>query len=146
MNDQARINISYSIEMEELESTIYRLAAAARREAIEAADKLSDIWSGALLEIQKVHDLNTIRAQLATVDTSLREISILIDGFVAYRAQQEEELPLADAESVVEAPLEQPSSPTPQDMEDIKQKTEELQSKIRSFQQYFPVPDEKPAT
>jgi len=85
----SRINISYSIEMEELDSEIGRLIArsqetlqAATIEFIRVADQES------YLDVSTYESIDDLRQSLAQVDHALNDINSIINSYNIYQLNQ----------------------------------------------------------
>ena len=91
-----RINITYSIKIENLELEVKRLLTL-------ALDKLEDEHSnnppledrGTLLDIETFKDIDDLRQGLTEVDASLGDINNLISSYLNYEAQQLRSAPLS---------------------------------------------------
>ena len=80
-----RINIQYSIDIDDLEKEVNRLLSL----AIATLKTLPDdcISQKDTLSFNIVKDIDSLRQKLATVDFTLRDISNIVSAYVAYEAQ-----------------------------------------------------------
>ena len=91
-----RINITYSIKLEDLEVEVGRLLS-------NTLDKLEDIYSANshlnegvdLLSLTAFKNIDTLRQQLGEIDASLADVSTLISSYLNYEVQG---LPTAEKE------------------------------------------------
>lgn len=97
-----RINITYSIKLEDLEAEVGRLLS-------NTLDKLEDIYSAnshlnegvELLTLASFKNIDTLRQQLGEVDASLADISTLVSSYLNYEVQN---MPTAEEETPAPSP------------------------------------------
>ena len=80
-----RINIQYTIDIDDLEKEINRLLSSANTTLKALSDDC--ISKKDVLSINVVKDIDSLRQKLATVDFTLRDVSNIISSYVAYEAQ-----------------------------------------------------------
>ena len=80
-----RINIQYSIDIDDLEKEVNRLLSLANATFKTLPDDC--ISETDMLSIDIVKDIDSLRQKLATVDFTLRDVSNIVSAYVAYEAQ-----------------------------------------------------------
>jgi hypothetical protein len=95
-----RINIQYSVDMDALDVEVERLLSDASTALQEVAGMQLPTLAP-VLSLQTVQDIDLLRRKLASVDHSLRDISIIIASYVAFQAElvlpQDSQAPTAEA-------------------------------------------------
>ena len=81
-----RINIQYSITMEELEGEVSRLIerAYARMGSLPALE-------GPALSMETISQIEKTRSELAQIDYCLNDVSKIVGGYLSYRVREMEE-------------------------------------------------------
>jgi len=80
-----RINIQYSIDIEDLEKEVNRLLSSVNATLKTLPD--DGISEKDVLSFDVVKDIDSLRQKLAAVDFTLRDVSNIISAYVAYEAQ-----------------------------------------------------------
>ena len=80
-----RINIQYSIDIDDLEKEVNRLLSLAN--ATLKTLPHDCISEKETLSFDIVKDIDSLRQKLATVDFTLRDVSNIVSAYVAYEAQ-----------------------------------------------------------
>ena len=83
-----RVNIQYSVEMEELESEVNRLASSAFND-LTAAQIVSDAILSNLFSLQTLESIEQIRALILKVDTRLLDVTNIVAGYMNFKTQQD---------------------------------------------------------
>ena len=80
-----RINIQYSIDIEELPGKMDKMTSS----AFEKLESIPSIMSpsGELMRLVGVQDIDAVRRQLAEVDHMLRDVSSIIASYVSFKAE-----------------------------------------------------------
>jgi hypothetical protein len=79
-----RINIQYSIDVDDLEMEVSRLMDKANAELL----KLTNFNSDDLLSLKSLESIDELRKGLASVDAALQDVSAIVGGYVAYKASE----------------------------------------------------------
>jgi hypothetical protein len=80
-----RINIQYSIDISELNTEVGRLLAIANRDLKALhSDRISEENT---LSSDVVKDVDSLRKKLAAIDFTLRDVSNIVNSYIAYEAQ-----------------------------------------------------------
>ena len=80
-----RINIQYSIDIDDLEKEVNRLLSLANATLKTLPDDC--ISKKDLLSFDVVRDIDSLRQKLSAVDFTLRDVSNIVSAYVAYEAQ-----------------------------------------------------------
>ena len=80
-----RINIQYSIDIDDLEKEVNRLLSLVNATLKTLPDDC--IPEKDTLSFDIVKDIDSLRQKLATVDFTLRDVSNIVSSYVAYEAQ-----------------------------------------------------------
>ena len=80
-----RINIQYSIDIDDLGKEVNRLLSLANATLKTLPDDC--ITEKDMLSFGVVKDIDSLRQKLATVDFTLRDVSNIVSAYVAYEAQ-----------------------------------------------------------
>ena len=83
-----RVNIQYSVEMEELESEVHRLATSAFDD-LKTAHITSDGVLSNLFSLQTLEDVEQIRTLMLKVDARLLDVSNIVTGYMNFKTQSE---------------------------------------------------------
>jgi len=110
-----RVNIQYSVEIDELDEEVARLFK-------KAVTQLEDIGSGwgsgyVPLDLEGLRMVDELRQNLAQVDTSLADVQNIVQGYVHYKSSPPQQ--------------EQPDSPS--EAEEVE--VEHLEDKIAKFKE-----------
>jgi len=91
-----RVNIQYSVELEDLQKEVNRLFA----NAIKELDIVSPVGGTASLKLgtDGLEKLDLLRRKLAKVDTMLGDVQNIVEGYIRFKTQppppsQEREIP-----------------------------------------------------
>ena len=79
-----RISIQYSIDIDELDGEVKRLL----DKSFSELNKLSTKPLTSRLSIRALEDIDEIRRELASIDTTLQDVSAIVMGYVNYKASQ----------------------------------------------------------
>jgi hypothetical protein len=93
-----KINISYTIDIEELPTEVERLLG--RGQKLLSSISLDDIATEDLLEHKTYEKVNSVRARLAEIDYCMGDIAAIIASYNNYRLQSSTE-----EEASVDTPL-----------------------------------------
>ena len=115
-----RVNIQYSIDMDELDFELERLLAKSR-ECLNRTHKefnaLTDSAKGSrILSSDTAEKISEIRENLARVDFTLSDVSRVIGSYVTYQLSQEDEDAPATEAAQEPVPNQAPVSPYSSDM------------------------------
>ena len=110
-----RVNIQYSVEIDELDEEVARLFK-------KAVTQLEDIGSGwgsgyVPLDLEGLRMVDELRQNLAQVDTSLADVQNIVQGYVHYKS----------------APPQQEQPDSPSEAEEVE--VEHLEDKIAKFKE-----------
>lgn len=143
-----RVNIQYSIDIEDLPNEVNRLLSVAQSELNNLSSmNISAEAEQPEISLQTVFNINEIRAKIASVDHALSDISNIMNGYINYLTapqQQEEE---------AEEPIETPEVYDGDELypaTEVVDKLGELESKLQQFkststkENYDPVTTQKP--
>lgn len=83
-----RVNIQYSVKIDELESEVQRLASKAKKVLEDCVSANKKSLGSVTLSTQCYDDLDSIRHSLMEADAILNDINMIISSFVSYKAQQ----------------------------------------------------------
>lgn len=127
-----RVNIQYSIDMEELPHEVSRLLSKSK-EAIKSVinehmEKLSFADDSELLSIKTIETIEDVRRALSAADYILNDTTNIIDGFVRYKMGDKKEQPTIE-EKLPEMP---PEFRNPELLSD-EVTMAELRSKIENY-------------
>jgi len=98
-----RVNIQYSIDMEELEPEVSRLIDSVERRIENLHNNTSSEFVSDLLSLSTLTSVENIRIELANIDFMLADITKIINAYISYRSQQ--------VAAAVEAPPQGHESP-----------------------------------
>jgi hypothetical protein len=96
-----RVNIRYSIEIADLPQEVERLLGNAQAE-VKAFKKLTGAWNKDLLTLS-MERIDHIRQRLADIDYMLNDVSTIVNGYIAYKAQAALQPPAGSQMSTGEA-------------------------------------------
>ena len=124
-----RINIQYSIEVEELPTNVVRLTSNALNELKELAmaDELIQQTAETIMTLDTVNRIDTLRQKLGQIDFMLADVNNLVTSFINYQTRP--------------ATQEQPPQPAQEELP--AQSLHDLQDKIDLFRKNLA--DEPPA-
>ena len=80
-----RINIQYSIDMEELPEEMLRMVNGAMEKLRNLPAPLSG--GGQVLSLETIEEIDSVRQRLADVDHALRDASAIVASYVSFKAQ-----------------------------------------------------------
>tara|TARA_R110000824_G_scaffold7634_1_gene34517 strand:- start:891 stop:1271 length:381 start_codon:yes stop_codon:yes gene_type:complete len=109
-----RINIQYTIEINELEEEVKRLIIKNISNFETIIEKITSVHEGSLLSHGTLDDLDLIRQEMARVDMRMIDCVNIIEGYLQYRSQLK-------AEPFPEEALEQ-ATMTEGDLSHLKEK------------------------
>ena len=110
-----RVNIQYTIDIDDLEKEIVRLMRALE-DKIESSDMNVPSTTNALTLSTWDH-INTLRGTLGKIDIGLRDVNAIINGYVAHQTQLR-----------AEEPTTTPDALTPQVQENLHLLQEQLKN------------------
>jgi len=93
-----RVNIQYTIDIDDLEKEIVRLMRALE-DKIESLDMNVPSTTNALTLSTWDH-INTLRGTLGKIDIGLRDVNAIINGYVAHQTQLRAEEPTATPDAL----------------------------------------------
>ena len=144
MSNNQRANIQYSVPLEDLSKEVARLATDGLSKLLEISTTVT-FSSDEVLTLSTLEQIDAVRQSLTDVDLRLSEVSNMINGFIAFKANP------GSAEQPQSQTFEQthPSSFGEFNMNIDKLKEmgiepegiEELQSKINNFKKMMNNPD-----
>jgi len=89
-----RVNIQYSVEIEELPLEVTRLLQGALIEFESArTNTLGEVNEKTLMSLDTVAEIDTIRAQLTRIDFVLSDVNNLVNAYLNYRTADASEPP-----------------------------------------------------
>jgi hypothetical protein len=83
-----RVNIQYSVKIDELEGEVQRLATKAKEVLRSGMSKHTKTLSSVSLSIDSHSKVDSLRLSLSEADAILSDVSIIIGSFLSYKAQQ----------------------------------------------------------
>ena len=101
-----RINIQYSIDIDDLPDEVDRLL----QHATQELNKLSDSNVGEPISLGGLEDIDGLRRGLASIDATLQDLSAIIGGYLSYKASEAVPQPQPTVEEP-EQKNEEPASP-----------------------------------
>ena len=134
-----RVNIQYSIDIEELPTEVQRLLAKARKLNSELDEKsfksLSDISQGRTLSLKTLEEIDVVRKKIAAVDYVLNDACSIINGFLDFKLR-EAQPPEEQQQSTPSVPLPQIEVP-PEDSVDpqLYERFNDIQKQLNKFQE-----------
>jgi UDP-N-acetyl-D-mannosaminuronic acid transferase (WecB/TagA/CpsF family) len=81
-----RVNISYSIDIEELPQAVTNLITKAQAE-IEALTAANKDWDIDFLSLETLAKITTLRETMSKADYILNDVSNIINGYIHYQTQ-----------------------------------------------------------
>jgi uncharacterized damage-inducible protein DinB len=90
-----RVNIQYSIEIEQLPNEVDRLVKVAQKQLESLSSmNISDNAEEADISLQSVFNINEIRAEIASLDHALMDVANIMNGYINFltSAPQQEEI------------------------------------------------------
>ena len=122
-----RVNIQYSIEIDQLPNEVDRLVKVVQNDLESLSSmKISDNAEEADISLQSVFNINEIRAKIASLDHALMDVANIMNGYINFLTsppQQEE------AEESHEAQEESDLYPA----SEVTSKFDDLESKLQQF-------------
>ena len=88
-----RVNIQYSIDVEDLPSEVERLLQTAYGSLASLEDLC--VHDPPALSLGTVERIDHLRQRLADIDYMLNDISTIVNGYIAYKAQESLQAPAA---------------------------------------------------
>jgi len=122
-----RVNIQYSIEIDQLPSEVDRLARVVEDELQSLSSmKISDDTEQADISLQSVFRINEIRSKIASLDYALMDVANIMNGYINYLSSppQSEETEEATQES---------AEPELYPAGEVTAKFNDLESKLQQF-------------
>ena len=115
-----RVNIQYSIDIEELPNEVQRLLQKSVDTLKEVCTvdlkALSSFDNKSLFSVGSIETIDETRRKLASIDHVLNDVSNIVDGFIKYKTSPSPE------ENVSESPpvFQYPEAPNSTTLEDLK--------------------------
>jgi len=125
-----RVNIQYSIDLEELPWEVNSLISRASTKLVKASNTLSDIHqrgAASLLTLKAIKDISLLRESLANIDFILEDTTNIISGYINHTTKDNSQQELT-----------QTAQPPQLD----KASMENLQGMIEQFKQQIATPSE----
>ena len=125
-----RVNIQYSIDLEELPWEVNSLISRASTKLVKASNTLSDIHqrgAASLLTLKAIKDISLLRESLANIDFILEDTTNIISGYIGH---------------VTKNNSQQELTQTAQTPQLDKVSMENLQGMIEQFKQQIATPSE----
>ena len=125
-----RVNIQYSIDLEELPWEVNSLISRASTKLVKASNTLSDIHqrgAASLLTLKAIKDISLLRESLANIDFILEDTTNIISGYIGH---------------VTKNNSQQELTQTAQTPQLDKASMENLQGMIEQFKQQIATPSE----
>jgi len=104
-----RINIQYSVDMDDLYKEVERMLSGACGDLVSVAGVSSDTFDfchfdNSGLTLEAIKSVDVLRRELAKIDFILRDASMIISGYVTYKANEDTREPdaLPEGEPVEE--------------------------------------------
>ena len=115
-----RVNIQYSVELEDLQKEVNRLFA----NAIKELDIVSPVGGTASLKLgtDGLDKIDLLRRKLAKVDTMLGDIQNIVEGYIRFKTQPP-------------PPPEEREIPSEQTSDELE--IEHLEEQIKEFKEFF---------
>ena len=79
-----RISIQYSIDIDDLPDEVDRLL----QNATEELNKLSSSIIREPISLNGLQDIDSLRRGLANVDAALQDLSVIVGGYLSYKASE----------------------------------------------------------
>lgn len=111
-----RVNIQYSVELEDLEAEVNRLFKAAMRN-LDFRSPLGHLSLGT----EGIDEVDSLRRKLAKADVMLGDVQNIIQGYVRFKTQ----------------PLEPAAPETAREVEEAEIETNQLEDQIKEFKEFF---------
>ena len=87
MDQRQRVNIQYSLDLEELPSEVQRLVVKAQKDIAALYEATKNGWQTEWLSLGMVEEIDNIRRAMAHIDYTLEDVSKIINGYVHYKTQ-----------------------------------------------------------
>ena len=126
-----RVNIQYSVDIEELDGEVARLLC-------EAYDKINKVSTGLIhpasgtLNLYTISKIDGMRQELMDIDVRLGDAVNIINGFISYRSQVIGQQQIASEANGSIAPVAPNGAPTT-DYDSMTEKLMNLQERIQQF-------------
>ena len=120
-----RVNIQYSVELDDLDEEVARLF----KRAVTRLENISSGWGSGYvpMDLEGLRMVDELRQNLARVDTALSDVQNIVEGYVRFKTQPEE--PKA------------PDSPSEAEQQEIQ----ELEDRIAMFKEMIDAqPNQEP--
>ena len=121
-----RVNIQYSVELDQLDVEVQRLIKGALTHIQQAVNECNQINQAAPLTIGNCDRIDDIRTKLSSADQSLSDISNIIHGYLNYKTSAS--LSAAEQTQTKEANAEGLSQKIKDFKESIEQASDEVSS------------------
>ena len=125
---EQRVNIQYSIDMEELPEEVDRLLqkanSALKDVCVADLKELSSIDEKSLLSIRSLEIIEQTRKKLAAIDHVLNDVTSIVDGFIKYKTSPPQ--PEANSEQTTDEDVipQNPFTSGPTTLDDLKSQIE----------------------
>jgi len=127
-----RVNIQYSIDLEELPWEVNSLISRASTKLVKASNTLSDIHqreAESLLTLKAVEDISLLRESLANIDFILEDTTNIISGYINHTTKDNSQQETTQAAQTPQLDVDEAS-------------IENLQGMIEQFKQQIATPSE----
>ena len=115
-----RLNIQYSVELEDLEEEVSRLFHNTGKKLTEITPCNFDYVS---IDLSGIQMIDILRQKLAGIDLSLRDIQNIIEGYVRFKTQASE------------PPTKEREQPFQQTSEELE--VEQIEDQIKQFKEFI---------
>ena len=128
-----RVNIQYSIDMEDLQPEVNRLLNAAKHKIDNINTGFTTKFPSDLLNISTLSAIEDVRMELANIDFMLADITKIVNAYVSYRSQQIANEATAQEQSTSQEPVshKQPEAAL-MDQTELLKKMEDLRKTYSS--------------
>ena len=128
-----RVNIQYSIDLEELPWEVNSLISRASTKLVKASNTLSDIHqrgaTTSLLTLKAIKDISLLRESLANIDFILEDTTNIISGYINHTTKDNSQQETTQAAQTPQLDVDEAS-------------IENLQGMIEQFKQQIATPSE----
>jgi len=128
-----RVNISYSVELDELNFEVQRLILKGLHEVQELIKECNEIDQEDVLIFKNCESIDNVRRRMAKVDLVLSDVANIISGYVNYKSRppKSEESPGWSPEGALAAGVPV-SNHSAEDMFALKEKLEKFKESMES--------------
>jgi len=124
-----RVNIQYSVDIEELPVEVTRILHGALTELESAREHaLTEVSEDTLMSLDTVAEIEAIRTQLSRIDFALSDVNNLVNAFLNYKTADSAEPPVPPSFANVPAPPGLDMSPD--NLETLQEQIEEFKNSL----------------